>query len=128
MADYILLEGGDMDEWVRVVVHTDIPTTGPNAKNAVNVKWSDAIIGYAPVTKEPLGTTSVVPTSFLPTGRQALLDAGEIWESEFRMDDNANLTPAERLTNIETAVAQHSSDELARLRKLLNYYGKVGSV
>ena len=128
MAQYIVLEGGEKDEWTRVVVHTNIPGSGPNSENAVLVKWRDAIVGLAPRFKEPLGTTSVVPIAFLPSGRQAQLDTGELWESEFRMDDSAKLDPVARQTNIETAVLEHSSAELDRLKKILNYYGKVGSV
>ena len=128
MPDYILLQSGKMNERVRVVVHTAIPITGPNSKNAVQVKWQDAIVGHAPLYKEPLGTTSVVPISFLPSGRQAELDDGSVWESEFWVDDSAKLDPQVRLANIEAAVAQHSTDELVLLQNLLNYYGKTGSV
>ena len=44
------------------------------------------------------------------------------------MEDNANLSPQDRLANVKTAVVQNSLDELETLQRILKYYGKAGSV
>ena len=122
MADYILLEGGDKGDRVRVVVHTAVP----NSNNSVQVKWRDALVAWSQTVKE--GTVSEVPVSFLPAGVQADLDTGALYEWEFVFVDDANLPDSQRITNLETEVANREADELTRLQTILDYYGKTGTV
>ncbi len=118
MADYVLLEGGRFNDRIRVVVHTAVP----NTFNAVGFNWRTAVA-------EDVGDTqSRVPVSILPGGRQVLLDTGELYEWEFNHADDANLSAAARLTNLESAVSGRESEELVRLQNRLNYYGKTGNV
>ncbi len=122
MADYILLEGGDKGDRVRVVVHTAVP----NSNNSVQVKWRDALVAWSQTVKE--GTVSEVPVSFLPAGVQADLDTGALYEWEFVFVDDGKLPNPERLINLETEVANREADELTRLQTILDYYGKTGTV
>ena len=122
MADYILLEGGDKGDRVRVVVHTAVP----NSNNSVQIKWRDALVGWSQTVKE--GTVSEVPISMLPAGVQADLDSGALYEWEFVYVDDADLPNSERITNLEAEVANREADELTRLQTILDYYGKTGTV
>ncbi len=117
MADYILLESPKRDR-VRVVIHTAVP----NSNNAVGVKWRDALVGWAD------DTTSAVPVALLPAGVQADLDIGAVYEWQFVFADDANLSNGQRITNLETGIANREADEFARLQEILNFYGKTGSV
>ncbi len=118
MADYVLLEGSDKNNRIRVIVHSDVPA----GNNAVGVAWSDALVGFLS------DTVSVVPVSLLPPGRQAELDAGTKYEWSLSFEDDANESPVTRLANIEAAVAVGEADQIAELSNRLRYWGKVGTV
>lgn len=118
MPDYILLEGSPLNNRVRVVVHSDVPP----GNNAVGVAWSDALVGHLD------STVSRVPAAFLPAGRQTALDNGTVYEWEFTFSDDANKTPANRLTALEAEISAKESDEQTRLANLLRFYGHTGSI
>jgi hypothetical protein len=118
MADYVLLGGAPLNDRIRVVVHSTVP----GGNNEVGVAWSQALVDH-------LGdTTSVVPASILPAGRQAALDTGSVYEWEFTFVDDANATPAARQSNLETEIQIRESAEITRLQGILRYFGKTGSV
>ncbi len=122
MSDYILLESADKQNYVRVVVHTAIPGTGPNSINEVDVKWRDALVGHVG------DTTSVVPVSILPAGIQAKLDTGELYEWSGTVRFSRNLSDDDKLAKVETWVTDGEADELVHLQSILDYYGKIGTV
>ena len=135
MADYILLESpesgttGTKHDRIRIVVHTAIPGSGPNSENEVKVKWRDAIVGWVGSRAEvPGDLTSIVPVSVLPTGVQADLDTGALYEWEFTYVDDANLPKLQRVTNLEIQIADREAAELERVQGILDFYGKTGSV
>ncbi len=124
MADYILLESVDKQNQVRVVVHTAVP----NLNNAVGVKWRDALVAWVESHTPGKGTTSVVPVSLLPAGVQADLDAGVVYEWEGVVRFNARLSNVDKVTAIDTWVADGEADEFTQLQSILKFYGKIGSV
>ncbi len=122
---YVLLESGPRQNQVRVVAHSDVP----NSNNAVGVKWRDAVVGWVGSQSDPVGDmTSVVPVSILPTGIQANLDTGAVYEWEGTVRFNANLSDIDKLILIEAWVVDRAAVELAEMETMLNYYGKTGSV
>lgn len=117
MADYILLEQSEKNNQVRIVVHSSVPA----GSNQAGVTWKDALVAST-------DTTSSVPASLLPAGRQTLLDNGDLYEWEFSFEDDANESPATRLTDLEAEITARESAELDRMGNRLRYYGHTGSV
>lgn len=120
--DYYTLEGSGLGNSVRVVIHIDVP----GSNNAAGIPWQTVAPEFKLSTRG--STISVVPTTLLEPGGQAGLDAGTLYESEFRVADDANATPAVRVANLEAAVVTEASDVLATLQKALNYWGQKGAV
>jgi hypothetical protein len=121
MTQYYALAGASPPNSVRVVIHLAVPA----GNNAAGVSWQSVAPDYK-ASRTENGTVSVVPTSMLEAGAQAALDAGSLYEHEFRVPDDFNAAPATRLTNLETAVAAEAVIELAILQDQLNYWGQKG--
>lgn len=117
MADYVLLEQSELNNQVRIVVHSTVPT----GSNQAGMTWKDALVAS-------VDTTSRVPAALLPAGRQTALDAGDLYEWELSFEDDANKTPANRLAALEAEIASRESAELQRMANRLRYYGHVGSI
>lgn len=118
MADYVLLESAGLNNRIRVVVHTTVP----NGNNAVGNTWKSALVEY-------LGdTASQVPVSVLPVGRQADLDAGDVYEWSFSFEDDANAPTPTRLANLEAEILALEAGELSRLQNVLRYWGRTATV
>ena len=99
MASYVLLGGAPKGNSQRIVVHTDVPA----GTNQAGVSWGDALVGY-------LGdTTSVVPLSILPAGRQTDLDSGNL-----RGIPPANAGPG----RVGSSAVRPSEDRLARVHEI----------
>ena len=129
MADYILLESAKQQHEVKVVVHSSVPGPGPNEKNAVGVKWRDAVLGWAGKRRDPLGDmTSVVPLSVLPAGVQSQLDIGALYEWEGLIKFASWLSDANKLVVIDNWVAVNEPFVFAEMQSRLEFYGLAGSV
>ena len=120
MTQYYALAGSARGNSVKVVIHIQVPGTN----NAAGVAWSSIAADYK--TSRTGDTVSEVPASMLEAGAQAALDAGTLYEHEFRVEDDINAPPATRLVNLETAVTAEAITQLAILQNQLNYWGQKG--
>lgn len=117
MADYVLLEQSELNNQIRIVVHSTVPA----GSNVAGTTWKDALVSS-------VDTTSRVPAALLPAGRQTALNNGDLYEWEFSFEDDANKTPANRLAALEAAISARESAELQRMANRLRYFGHVGSI
>jgi hypothetical protein len=118
-SQYVVLEAGEKENTVRVVVHTDVPASGTNY---VGTQWQAAVAGYRN------GQPSVVPATILPVDRQADLDAGLFHEWSFTMEYDANLPDAEKETALEAEITARESIEQSAMQARLRFWGLTGNV
>ncbi len=115
--EYVVTTNADRGHRVSGFAHSTVPL----GDNAAGTPWSQALV-------EPLGdTTSQVPASILPPGRQALLDAGSVFEWGFTVSIDANGLPAEKTATVEAWLVATEDAELTVLQNRLQFWGHTGS-
>lgn len=118
-SQYVVLDGSDESNTVRVVVHTDVPAAG---SNVAGTQWQTAVAQWR------AGAASSVPSAILPVGRQADLDAGLFHEWSFTSEFDANETSANKQAALEAEITARAADELAKMQNVLAFWGATGSV
>ena len=116
--EYVILTNSDKGHRVSGFAHSTVPA----GNNAVGTSWGQALTEF-------LGdTTSQVPVSVLPAGRQTELDSGTKYEWPFTADVNAHETLATKEGELQTYLLAQEPDILAKLQNRLEFWGRTGSV
>ncbi len=116
--DYVILTLSDKGHRVSGYAHSTVPA----GNNDIGTPWSQALIEYLE------DTTSQVPSSVLPAGRQTDLDSGAKYEWAFTIDVNAHETPANKEAEVQSELVILEPDILASLQNRLQFWGRTGSI
>lgn len=114
---YVILTNSDKGHRISGFAHSIVSA----ANNSVGTKWRQALIEYLD------NTTSEVPSSVLPVGRQSELDAGSKFEWPFTVGVNANDTPAAKEATVQAYLVAEESNILSKLENRLDFWGKTGT-
>ena len=116
--EYVILTNSDKGHRISGFVHSVVPV----GNNVVGTPWSQALVEFVG------DTTSQVPTSVLPAGRQADLDVGAKYEWAFTADVNAHETPATKEGELQTYLLAQEPDIITKLQNRLEFWGRTGSI
>lgn len=115
--EYVILTNSDRGHRISGFAHSVVPV----GDNAAGTSWSQALIEYLETT------TSQVPSSVLPAGRQTELDSGAKYEWPFTVGVNANDNPAGKEATVQAFLVAEESKILSELQNRLDFWGKTGS-
>lgn len=119
MAQYRILDGGDLNDRVTGFAYTAVPA----GNNAAATSWQQVVAEY--VTRTHGATTSRAPA--LPAGvSQAELDSGAKFEWEFTVEFDANLTDLGKRSAVETVIAAREAELVTHLQNRLRFWGFEG--
>ena len=118
MVEYVILTNSDKGHRISGFAHSVVPV----GNNVVGTPWSQALIEYLE------DTTSQVPTSVLPGGRQTELDSGVKYEWPFTVDVDAHAASTVKETEVQTELTSLEPEVLTKLQNTLEFWGRTGSV
>lgn len=119
MAQYRILDGGDLNDRVTGFAYTAVPA----GINAAGSSWQQVVAEY--VIRTHGATTSRAPA--LPAGvTQAELDSGAKYEWEFTAEFDANLADLEKRDAVVVVVVAREAELAAHLQNRLRFWGFEG--
>lgn len=121
MANSIYVLSGTTNNQYTVVVHT--PT--PAGNNAAGISWVNAIVGSG--RNKSVLSVGAGPGQITQTEMNGVL-AGTIIESTMNWQDDPTMSNANRVTALNTTVAQLANATSSRWATELNYYGYTATV
>lgn len=118
---YYVLETTPLGNQIGVVIHLDVPAAG---LNSAGVAWRTVAAAHKTFVS---GLVSVVPS--LAPAEQAKLDSGELYEiGPVNVEVNGGGTAAQRLAQLEAAVATLGGEALTNLTERLRFWGYSGVI
>ena len=121
--DYHILNITEKQTSIRVVFHIPVP----DATNEAGYSYRLAVKEWLEIRAKGVGITSIVPNILAEDLTK--LQNGELFEVVDSVSGfSANLTPAQKLSYVETEYANTKAEKLNRFQIQLKYWGKEGDV
>lgn len=116
--DYHIVSGSDLGDTVTVVADYLVPSGSNDATRT----WKSVVAELRTAAGET--GTSQVPwrTDF------TLLDAGDIKEVQFTVEDDAHKTTVDRATFLDTYVGNYMTEYASEFAKRYRFYGLTRSI